>query len=124
MALSRFVTRRLNDTCVRKTFTGTNAYGDATYSTTPATFQCRNEEKLHMVVGSNGKDVLARGFLVVGPTTGGTNPTVEPQDLITLKNRLSPNCNKLPNQSYSCTQYFKCAMILHLNEDAIATQKW
>ena len=90
MSLSRYVTRRLDDTCVRKTFLSVNAYGDAVYSTSVATFQCRNEEKLHMVVGSNGKDVLARGFLVVGPTTGGTNPTVEPQDLITLSDGTKP----------------------------------
>lgn len=90
MALSRFIMRRLNDTCTRKTFVSVNVYGDATYSTATATYQCRREEKLHMVVGSNGKDVLARGFLVVGPTTGGTNPTVEPQDLITLSDGTNP----------------------------------
>ena len=101
MALSRFIARRLGDSCTRKTFTGTNTYGDATYSTATASYQCRNEEKLHMVVGSNGKDVLARGFLVVGPTSSGGNPTVEPQDLIVLSDGTNPNIVMIETYSNS-----------------------
>ncbi len=91
MSLHTRLAARLNSTVTLKTRTGYNVVGDPTYAA-GVTHPARVEHRHQMVVGPTGEDVLARGRVILGPSSSGgptfsTGPT---EDELTLADGTRP----------------------------------
>lgn len=84
--------RRLTQT-VTVTPLGTpkyNSRGDSRLSTSPVSYTARVEPDIHMVTDTEGRIVQAKGRVYVGPTSGGTDPTVTVRDKVALPDGTYP----------------------------------
>jgi hypothetical protein len=90
MTLWRTVARQLSQTATRNAFAGYNSRGDASFSTTATTFPVRVAGDQRLVKGPDGRDVLARTAVYVGPSSTGGTPSFTVQDRITLPDDTTP----------------------------------
>lgn len=82
--MSALLERRFDQTVTVQARSGTNAYGDPSYSTASASHKARVEGVQRLVKGPDGRDILATTRVFVGCTTAGVVPTVTMESKVTL----------------------------------------
>lgn len=91
MTLWTALERRFDQTVTRNAFASYNTRGDRSYSTMANTYVARVEGVQDLVKGPDGRDVIARTRVFVGPTSTGGVPAFTVQDKITLPDNTTPN---------------------------------
>ncbi len=71
-------------------FSNKNAHGDRTYSTSTTRHQCRQEIRQHLIVNTQGQEVVARSTLFLGASSSGVIAGLTPDDRITLPDGTTP----------------------------------
>lgn len=91
MTLYRRLQQRLTQTVTKHPFNGTNAFGDESYSTAAAvTYRARVEGLDVETVQVDGREVVARGRVIIGPTSTGGTPSLDLKDKLILPDNTSP----------------------------------
>jgi hypothetical protein len=80
----------MDQTCTRKAFTGYSAGSAPSYSTTATTYPCRVDEDGRVVVGADGREIFARGYVIVAQSATGGAPAFGLQDQITMPDAKTP----------------------------------
>jgi len=90
MTLTRALRARLDQTITVNAFASRNIVGDPTYSTAATTYTAREEKRQHLTVGTDGRDVMARGLVFVGLSSTGGAPSIKVNDKVTLPDGTAP----------------------------------
>ena len=72
----------MNDTVVVYPFVSYSAHGAPSYSGTGTTHPVRFENRFQMIKGSDGRDIVARGKLILGPSSTGGLPRMTVQSKV------------------------------------------
>lgn len=86
--------RRLDQRVSVYAFTGTNAFGDTQYTSSPTSYPARIETANHETVDLQGRDVVATQTVFLGPSSSG-DPVFRVQDKLVLPDGNTPSIHNV-----------------------------